>query len=382
MAEAQKRDYYDVLGVTRGASDAEIKKAFRRLARELHPDANPDHPSAEDRFKELAEAYEVLSDAQRRQLYDQYGHDGLRTGGYSPHFEEFGSFGDLFSAFFGAGSPFGGGGGGRPGGPRQGGDVGASIAIDLAEAAAGVRKEVVYEVVERCEHCQGNRAEPGTPITKCTACGGTGHVQQVMRTGLGQMIRTGLCATCEGDGRVAQTPCTVCGGSGQSISERRVEVDIPAGIADGQRIRVSGRGHAGDRGGPPGDLFVMVRVRDDERFLRDGDDLVTVVDVPAPRAALGTTVSVPTLDGDRELELPAGTQPGDVKIMRGAGMPHLRRGRRGDLRVVINVAVPRKLTKQQRKLYVQLAESFGADDAAFRSDEGMISKLRRALGGH
>ena len=379
MAEGTKRDYYEVLGVERGAADAEIKKAFRRLARELHPDANPDDPTAEERFKELAEAYEVLSDAERRRLYDQYGHDGPRTGGYAPHFEDFGSFGDLFSAFFGGGSPFGGG-GGRPGGPRQGADVGATVAIDLAEAAEGVRAEVDYEVVERCEHCNGNGAEPGTPITTCPTCDGSGQIQQVMRTGLGQMIRTGLCSTCGGDGRIAERPCKVCRGAGQVAAERSVEVDIPAGIADGQRIRVSGRGHAGERGGPAGDLFVLVRVREDDRFLRDGDDLVTVVDVPAPRAALGTTVTVATLDGDRELELPAGTQPGEVKVIRGAGMPHLRRGRRGDLRVVVNVEIPRKLTKEQRRLLEELAGSFGED--AFRSDEGMLSKLRRALAGH
>jgi molecular chaperone DnaJ len=377
MAEGTKRDYYEVLGVPRGAGEADIKKAFRRLARELHPDANPDDPTAEDRFKELAEAYEVLSDSDRRQVYDQYGHDGLKTGGYSPHFEDFGSFGDLFSAFFGGGSPFG---GGRPGGPRQGADVGASVTIELAEAATGVRREIVFEAVERCEHCRGNGAEPGTPITTCPTCGGTGQVQQVMRTGLGQMIRTGLCATCEGDGKLAETPCGVCRGSGQVAAERRLEVDIPPGISDGQRIRVSGRGHAGERGGPAGDLFVLVRVREDERFLRDGNDLVTVVDVPAPRAALGTTVTVPTLDGDREIDLAAGTQPGEIKVIRGAGMPPLRRGRHGDLRVVVNVAIPRKLSKEQRRLLEELADSFSDD--AFRTDEGMLSKLRRALGGH
>ena len=376
MADQTKRDYYEVLGVQRGAGEAEIKKAFRGLARQLHPDANPDDPSAEERFKELAEAYEVLSDAERRQLYDQYGHDGLKTGGYSPHFEDFGSFGDLFSAFFGGGSPFG----GRPGGPRQGADVGATVAIDLAEAAKGVRREVAFEVVERCGHCSGNGAEPGTPIKTCASCGGTGQIQQVMRTNLGQMVRSGACATCEGAGKIPETPCGTCRGIGQVASESRLEVDIPAGIADGQRIRVTGRGHAGERGGPAGDLFVQVRVREDERFLRDGDDLVTVVDVPAPRAALGTTVSVPTLDGEHELELPAGTQPGEIKVIRGAGMPPLRRGRHGDLRVVVNVAIPRKLTKEQRRLLEQLADSFGED--AFRSDEGMLSKLRRALGSH
>jgi molecular chaperone DnaJ len=375
MAEAAKRDYYEVLGVERGASETEIKKAFRRLARQLHPDANPDDPSAEERFKELAEAYEVLSDGERRRLYDQYGHEGLRTGGYAPHFEDFGSFGDLFSAFFGSGSGsiFGG-----RGGPRQGADVAAQVAIDLAEAARGTTRDVRYEVVERCERCNGNGAEPGTPIHTCPTCGGTGQLQQVMRTALGQMVRTGVCGTCGGDGRVAQTPCTTCEGEGVVGVEKHVEVDIPPGIADGQRIRLSGRGHTGEAGAPPGDLFVHVRVREDPRFLRDGNDLVTVVDVGAPLAALGTTVTVPTLDGEAQLEIPSGTQPGEIKVIRGAGMPPLRRGRPGDLRVVVNVAIPRKLTKQQRRALEELADSFSED--AFASDESLLGKLRRLIG--
>jgi molecular chaperone DnaJ len=371
-----KRDYYEVLGVDRAAGETEIKKAFRSLARQLHPDANPDDPDAEERFKELAEAYDVLSDAERRQLYDQYGHDGLKTGGYSPHFEDFGSFGDLFSAFFGGGSPFG---GGRTG-PRQGADVGARVVIELAEAASGVTREIRFEAVERCDHCRGNGAEPGTPITTCATCGGAGQIQQVVSTRLGQMVRTGLCGTCGGDGKIPEQPCEVCRGTGQVSEDRRLDVDIPAGIADGQRIRVTGRGHAGERGAPAGDLYVEVRVREDKRFLRDGDDLITVVDVPAPLAALGTTVQVPSLNGEVELEISPGTQPGETRTIRGAGMPPLRRGRPGDLKVVVNVAIPRKLTKEQRKLLEQLADSF--DDDAFKSDEGMLSKLRRALSGH
>jgi len=372
LADVNKRDYFEVLA--RAARQAEIKKAFRGLARQLHPDANPDDPGAEDRFKELAEAYEVLSDSDRRGLYDQYGHDGLRSGGYEPHFSDFGSFGDLFSAFFG-------GGGGRPGGPRQGADVGATVVIDLADAAHGVSEEVAFEVVERCEHCRGNGAEPGTPIATCATCRGAGQIQEVARTAFGQMVRTGLCGTCGGDGKLPEQPCGACRGSGQIPEERRLSVDIPAGIADSQRIRVTGRGHAGERGGPSGDLFVLVRVREDERFLRDGDDLITVVDVPAPRAALGTKVQVPTLDGTQELDIPAGTQPGTTMTIRGAGMPPLRRGRRGDIKVVVNVAIPRKLNREQRRLLEQLADAFEPDDAAFRSDEGMLSKLRRVLAG-
>ncbi len=373
---AVKRDYYEVLGLDRGAGDADIKRAFRRLAREAHPDANPDDPEAEDRFKELAEAYEVLSDSDKRQVYDVHGHDGLRSGGYQPP-TDFGNLGDLLGSIFGGGfeSVFGGGGRGGPAGPAQGQDVGVALEIDLAEAAHGVAEEVTYEVVATCEHCRGNGAEPGTPIVTCETCGGAGQVQQVSRTPFGQMVRAGMCPTCQGAGKVPERPCHVCAGAGRVAEERTVAVDVPAGIADGQRIRVSGRGHAGERGGPPGDLFVLVRVQEDERFVRDGDDLVTVLAVPAPLAALGATLDVPTLDGPQPLEVPAGTQPGEVLRVRGAGMPPLRRGRQGDLRVVVDVAVPRKLDKAQRRLMRELADSI--DDDAYADDDGVLGKLRR-----
>ncbi|MFL5829821.1 MAG: DnaJ C-terminal domain-containing protein, partial [Solirubrobacteraceae bacterium] len=311
-ASQMPRDYYDVLGVARDATDAEIKKAFRRLARELHPDVNSHDPGAEDKFKEAAEAYEVLSDPERRATYDRYGHEGLRSGGYAPNFEGFGSVADIFEAFFGGSGGFGsafGGGGRRAGGPIEGGDVGVSAEIDLAEAAHGAKVDVSYEVISLCEHCHGNGAEPGTPIETCPRCGGSGQLRAVSRTPFGQVMRTAACDVCHGDGRVARDPCKVCGGRGRKVERARVSVDVPAGIADGQRIRISGRGHAGERGGPPGDLYVQVRVREDPRFLRDGDDLVTAIDVPAPLAALGTMVEVPTVDGPVELDVPAGTQP-------------------------------------------------------------------------
>jgi molecular chaperone DnaJ len=373
------RDYYDVLGVPRDAEETDIKKAFRRLARELHPDVNAHDPEAEEKFKEAAEAYEVLSDAERRRLYDAYGHDGLRSGGYAPNFEGFGSFSDIFSAFFGAGGFDAAFGTGRRGGGVQGGDVLVAAAIDLAEAARGTSVEVRYEAEAQCEHCHGNGAEPGTPIVTCPRCNGSGQLQTVARTPFGQLVRAGLCDLCGGDGRVAEQPCSVCRGRGRSIEDRSVRIDIPAGIADGQRIRVSGRGHAGDRGGPPGDLYVMVRVREDERFLRDGEDLVTVVDLPAPLAALGTTVDVPTLDGPVPLQVPAGTQPGETIVMRGRGLPPLQRGRTGDLRVVINVTIPRRLSREQRDLLERLAGTMTDDNV--RSEEGMLSKLKRVLAG-
>ena len=372
-------DYYELLGVDRGADEATIKKAFRRLARELHPDVNRDDPDAEHRFKEVAEAYEVLSDAEKRATYDRYGHEGLRAGGYAPNFDAFGSFGDIFDAFFGGGGIFGGG-GGAPGGAVQGGDVAVSAEVDLAEAARGTSVEVAYDAVSRCEVCHGNGAEPGTPLETCPRCGGTGQLRAVTRTPFGQVVRATVCETCEGDGRRAQTPCHKCQGRGRTVEHRTVAVDVPAGIDDGQRIRISGRGHAGERGGPPGDLYVLVRVREDPRFVRDGNDLVTVLDVPAPLAALGTTLEAPTLDGPVEIELDAGTQPGEVKVLRGAGMPALRSGRRGNLRVVVNVVVPRRLDRRQRELLEELRDSL--TDENLRADEGLLGKLKRALGGH
>jgi molecular chaperone DnaJ len=375
-----KRDYYEVLGVGREAVESEIKKAFRRLARELHPDANPDDPETEEHFKEAAEAYEVLSDPDRRRLYDAYGHEGLRSGGYSPSFEGFGSISDLFSAFFGAGGFDAAFGGGRAGGRGMpGADVVVSAGIDLADAAHGTSVEVRFDSVGTCETCHGNGAKPGTPIVTCPRCGGAGQVQNVARTAFGQMVRLAPCDRCGGDGRIAETPCETCGGDGRVAAERRLSVDIPPGIADGQRIRLTGRGHAGERGGPPGDLYVVVRVRADERFVRDGDDLVTVIDVPAPRAALGTVVEVPTLDGPVPVEVPGGTQPGTVIRLAGRGMPPLGRGRTGDLRVVVDVTVPRRLSREQRDLLERLADSLTEEN--LRSDEGMLSKLKRVLTG-
>jgi molecular chaperone DnaJ len=375
------RDYYEVLGVDRGADDAAIKKAFRRLARELHPDVNSHDPEAEEKFKEAAEAYEVLSDPERRATYDRFGHEGLRSGGYAPNFEGFGSVADIFETFFGGGGPFGDifGGGVRAGGAVQGGDIAQAVEIALADAAHGTSVELSYDAVALCETCHGNGAEPGTPIETCSRCGGSGQLRVVSRTPFGQMVRSAICDACEGEGRVPSSPCKACRGRGRNVERTRVSVEVPAGIADGQRIRVAGRGHAGERGGPSGDLYVIVRVREDRRFVRDGDDLVTAVDVAAPLAALGTTVEVPTVDGHAEVEIPAGTQPHDALVVRGAGMPALRGNRRGNLRVVVNVVVPRHLDHEQRELYEQLAGSLSEHN--LRSDEGMFAKLKRAFGG-
>jgi molecular chaperone DnaJ len=373
------RDPYELLEVPRDASEQEIKKSFRRLARELHPDVNAHDPRAEEKFKEAAEAYEILSDSERRATYDRYGYDGLRTGGYAPNFDAFGSIGDLFNAFFGdsgmfAADPFAGGG---RGGPAPGGDVAATIEIDLLSAARGTTVQVAYEAIERCEHCHGNGAEPGTPIETCEQCGGSGRLQSVARTPFGQMVRATVCEACEGEGRVPREPCKECRGRGRRAVRRVLDVDVPAGIADGQRIRLAGRGHVGGPGAPAGDLYVLVRVREDQRFVREGQNLITVLDLAAPLAALGTQLEVPTLDGTRTVEVPAGTQPNEVLTLRGQGMPGLGRARKGDLRVVLNVVIPRRLTREQRELLETLRDSLTEENLS--AEQSVFAKLRRTL---
>lgn len=370
-----RRDAYEVLGVERSADERTIKKRFRVVARELHPDVNSE-PDAEERFKEAAECYEVLSDAERRQIYDRYGWEGLDSRGKAPHAHGFGSFSDIFDAFFG-GDPFGGRGGGP--GPMQGGDVGVETEITLEQAATGATVTVAFDVVETCDHCHGNRAEPGTPIETCPRCEGSGQLRAVSQTAFGQMVRATVCDQCGGDGKVATTPCRECRGQGRKATRRTLDVDIPAGIADGQRVRLTGSGHAGDRGGPPGDLYVIVTVTEDERFVRDGADLVSVVDVAAPDAALGATVVVPTLDGEQEIDVAAGTQPGTIVTLRGQGMPQIGRGRRGDQRVVLNVVIPRNLDERQRELLAELAASITEDNLHEPRRESIVDKVRRAL---
>jgi molecular chaperone DnaJ len=373
-----KRDAYEVLGVPRDADERTIKKSFRGLARQLHPDVNSHDPAAEEKFKEAAEAYEILSDPERRAVYDRYGYEGLSSRGYASDFQGFGSFADIFDAFFGGGDPFGRGG---PTGAVQGGDVALAVEVSLADAARGTTVEVEYDVIALCEHCNGNGAEPGTPIETCRRCDGVGQLRAVTRTAFGQLVRTQLCDACGGGGKVPTQPCGECRGRGRTSVRRALGVDIPPGIADDQRIRLTGRGHAGERGGPPGDLYVLVRVADDPRFVRDGDDLVSVIDLPAPEAALGTSLKVSTLDGEEELHVPAGTQPGDVITLRGHGMPALRRGRRGDQRVVVNVVIPRNLSDEQRELLGRLSASLTDENLVDRGadNHSIFARLRRAL---
>jgi molecular chaperone DnaJ len=365
------RDYYELLGVARGASDAEIKSAFRRLARELHPDVS-EAPDAEERFKEVVEAYEVLSKTETRELYDRYGHAGLRGGGFQPGHVDFGNLADLFSAFFGDDILLG---GRRRRG--RGADLAATVEIELVEAAHGVTRDVPFAVAVSCSKCEGSGAEPGTEISACPTCGGTGRLQQVTRSVFGEFVRSQSCPDCAGSGRRIEQPCSECHGAGRVAEERTLAVEIPPGIHDGQRIRLSGEGHAGVLGGAAGDVYVEVRIRPDERFVREGDDVYTTVDLTITQAALGATVAIPTLDGEEELELAAGTQPGQVVVLRGRGVPVLQGFGRGDQRVLVNVLVPRRLSDEQRRLLREFEEH--ADERTYDKSEGLFDKLKSAF---
>jgi molecular chaperone DnaJ len=364
-----ERDYYELLGVTRNATESEIKKAFRGLARELHPDVS-DEPDAQERFREVVEAYEVLSKSETRELYDRYGHAGLRSGGFQPGHFDFGSLSDLFSAFFGDDLLAGHGRG-------RGADLISAVEIDLVEAARGTSREVPFEVAVQCAHCGGEGAEPGTNVSTCSTCGGAGRLQHVSRSVFGEFVRTQACPACAGSGRTIETPCTACNGAGRVIEERKLDVEIPAGIHDGQRIRLTGEGHAGGLGTRAGDAYVQVHVRPDPRFVREANDIFSTIDLTMTQASLGATVTIPTLDGDEELEFAAGTQPGEVVTLRGRGMPVLQGFGRGDHRVLVNVVLPRHLNAEQRRLLEEFDSH--ADERTYTADEGFFEKLKSAF---
>jgi molecular chaperone DnaJ len=370
MASAE-RDYYELLGVARDASDAEIKRAFRGLARELHPDVS-EEPDAEARFREVVEAYEVLSKSETRALYDRYGHAGLRSGGFQPGHVDFGNLADLFSAFFGDEILLG---GRRRRG--RGADLAATVEIELVEATHGATRDVPFEVAVTCARCAGNGAEPGSEISACPTCGGAGRLQQVTRSVFGEFVRTQGCPDCGGTGRRIEEPCVECRGSGRVVEERTVTVEIPPGIHDGQRIRLSGEGHAGAVGAAAGDVYVEVRIRPDEQFVREGNDVYTTVGITITQAALGATITIPTLEGDEELELEPGTQPGAIRVLRGRGMPVLQGFGRGDERVLVNVLVPRRLTDEQRRILHEFEAL--ADEQTYDRPERLFDRLKSAF---
>jgi molecular chaperone DnaJ len=375
-------DYYDVLGVPRTASQAEIKKAFRQVARELHPDVNKHDPQAEEKFKEAAEAYEVLTDSQRRAIYDRYGHQGLRSGGFEPSFAHFGDLSQIFETFFGSADPFASVFGGRRGGPPRGEDVAVELEVSLEEVAHGAVKEVEFESLVPCSRCAGSGAEPGSAVVTCTRCEGSGQLTTVSQTVFGQMMRSATCDRCNGEGAIPEERCSACHGRGVVADTRAFSVEIPPGIESGQRIRLTGKGGAGARGGQSGNLYVLVSVAPDPRFERHGDELVTTVDVPFTDAALGGAVTVPTLEGETELELKAGTQPGTIVHLRGKGLPGLGRRKRGDLHVLVNVMVPQNLSEEQRDLLERFAQaSNGANYPAGGERPGVFDRLRQAFRG-
>jgi molecular chaperone DnaJ len=365
-------DYYELLGVARDAEDQQIKKAFRRLARELHPDVSAE-PDAEERFREVTEAYEVLSNAETRQLYDRYGHAGLRGGGFTPSHFDFGTLSDLFSAFFGD-DLFG---VGARSGRSRGGDIAAQIEIDLEEAATGTTRDVPIEVAVPCATCAATGVEPGTSPVTCNRCGGAGRIQQVSQSIFGQFVRTQACPQCGGRGQVVEHPCRDCRGAGRVVEESTLEVAVPAGIHDGQRIRLSGEGHAGALGGAAGDIYVQVRVREDPRFVRQGNDVFSTVDLTVVEASLGAARTIDTLEGRVELEFAPGTQPGELRVLRGKGMPVLQGFGRGDHRILVNVTVPRRLTDEQRRLLEEF-DRLSHDDT-YKPDEGFFEKLKSAF---
>jgi molecular chaperone DnaJ len=366
-------DYYELLGVARDAPPEEIKRAYRRLARTLHPDANPDDPGAEARFKEVARAYEVLSDPEKRRRYDRFGPDGV--GG--PAGDPFGGgLGDIFDAFFGGGSPFGAGSQG-PAGPPRGADLEVIADLDFADAVFGTRAPVTVRTAVRCETCEATGAAPGSGASRCGECGGAGQVRRVRQSFLGQMVSTSVCPACGGAGEVVADPCGDCGGEGRRLEERTYTVDIPGGVDTGSTLRLSGRGAVGPRGGPPGDLYVHVRVLAHDRFERDGADLRCDLPISVAQAALGVHLRFETLDGTEDLVIPRGTQPGREFRLRGRGVPHLERRARGDLVVRVVVEVPTDLSEEEEGALRRLAELRG--DEVAPAEEGLLSKIRSAF---
>ncbi|MDQ3861556.1 MAG: molecular chaperone DnaJ [Actinomycetota bacterium] len=373
---ATKRDYYEVLGLPREASEAEIKKAYRRLARDHHPDANPDDSGAEERFKELTEAYEVLSNPESRRAYDTYGHQIPRAGaGTRGAADPFGGFQDIFETFFGDrfGGPSGGSFFGGSRAPNRGSDTEVEVEVTLREAASGVEREVKVQAVKECSVCGG---VGGTSTRQCGTCGGMGAVRSVRESFFGQMVSTQTCSTCSGSGRIIEVLCENCQGSGRVAELATHSIRIPAGIEDGMRIRVAGAGNIGERGAPSGDLYIRVRVGEDPELIRDGDDLIHRMRINFVEASLGTEVEVPTLEGTTEVRIEPGTQPGATLTLRGEGMPRLKRRGRGDLKVLVDVMVPTRLSAEQRELLKRFEASSGEETYGNGGGESFFDRLR------
>lgn len=370
-------DYYSVLGVPRDASPEDIKKAYRQLARKYHPDVSAE-PDAEEKFKEVNAAYEVLSDTDKRAMYDRYGTEvppgfgGFDFGGMRDPF-------DIFAEVFGNFGGFGGfGRTGRPG-PRRGNDLRTNLEISFEEAAFGAEKEVEVRRQEICPVCDGTGAEPGTSPERCPECAGTGQTRQVQHTLLGSFVNITTCPRCEGKGTIVKTPCQECRGSGRVYATRHIQVSIPAGVDDGITIRVSGQGEPGELNGPNGNLYITLNAKPHEYFKRRGNDIILELKINVAQAAMGDTVTVPTLDGDRQITIPAGTQPGAIFRLRGLGIPQLRGGARGDELIVTQVAIPKRLSEEQRELFQELGKTLGTE-VIVEDKQSFVDRVKEALG--
>jgi molecular chaperone DnaJ len=370
-------DYYELLGVSRTATQEEIKRAFRRLARQLHPDTGHGDPESEARFKQVAHAYEVLSDPEKRRRYDTFGPEAVSgaTNAADP-FAGFGGIGDMFEAFFGGNSPFGGRGRGQSGPPR-GSDLEVVVDLEFTEAVFGCEHAVSVRTAVICSACDATGAADGTQPVICYECQGTGQVQRVRQSLIGQMVTSSPCARCGGSGQMIASPCAECRGEGRMVEERTYTVEIPAGVDTGSTLRLSGRGAVGPRGGEAGDLYVHLRVEPHDRFERDGYDLHSTLKLPYTQATLGATIQFETLDGTEEIDVPRGTESGTTFRLRNRGVPHLERRHRGDLLIDVVVEVPAQLTEEEEDLIRQLAELRGEPVAP--SVSGLISKLRSAF---
>lgn len=375
MPVATKRDYYEVLGVQRNASQEDIRKAFKRLARQYHPDVNKE-PDADTRFKEINEAHSVLSDSQKRAMYDRFGHNmpGAAGAGADP-FGGADPFSTIFDAFFGGGA---GGRGGQRGGPQRGADLRYDMRLSFEDAVFGCEKEIEYTRLNICSSCNGNGAEPGTEPTRCPRCNGAGEIRQ--RLSPFNMVTVTTCDMCGGAGVVVPIPCRTCGGEGRIRETRQIKVKVPAGVDGNSQIRITGEGDVGPRGGPLGNLYVALQVEPHPYFLREGNDIILELRLNMAQAALGDEVDIPTVDGDEKLKIPAGTQTGQLFRLRGKGVPLLRQNGRGDQIVVARVVVPSKLNEQQRKLMQELAATLEKESITQERDEGFFGRLRDAFG--
>jgi molecular chaperone DnaJ len=376
---AEKRDYYEVLGVDKGADKKTIKKAYRKLAMKFHPDVSDD-PESSEKFKEISEAYAVLSDEDKRNKYDQFGHSGMEGFTYEDIFQNI-NFDDIFKGFGmdfeSVFDRFGFGFGRRREGPQKGSDIGYDLNISLEEAAFGFETDIQVPHTKICPTCNGSRAEPGTEPRTCPKCGGSGQTQHVNRTIFGQFVSVSPCNNCRGEGKIIDTPCTNCRGKGKVQDLNKIHVKIPPGVDDGSRLRIPGEGDAGVRGGPPGDLYILIHVKPHKLFRREGANLIYEMPISFVQASLGDKVEVPTLEGGVNLKIPSGTQTGTSFRIRGKGMPHLNYGGRGNLNIKVKVITPKKLSPKQKELLREFADVSG--DEIYTEDKGFFDKVKDVI---